>query len=154
MKSRYKSRFRVIDGSKVPAPSEHKIQVALMDYLKLALRPELEARAIPNGGRRHISVANKLKAEGVRAGSPDIFICLPGGKVAWLEMKAKNGSLEPEQKEFRDKVIALGHSYGVAKSVEQAIEYLTSIDALKPAYQRGDAFKKAAEIYTSMMGVE
>jgi hypothetical protein len=48
------------------ASPEHKIQVALMDYLALALRPELEARAVPNGEKRHISVASRLKAEGVK----------------------------------------------------------------------------------------
>lgn len=134
-------------------PSEHKIQVALMDYLALALRPELEARAVPNGEKRHIAVANRLKAEGVRRGTPDIFICLPDGKIAWLEMKKPGGSLSPEQKAFRTKVTALGHPYGVAKSIDEALEFLTSIDALKPAYQRGEAFREAAKIHTSMMGI-
>lgn len=147
-------RFRVIDASKPIPISEHKLQTALMDYLRFALRPELEARAIPNGGRRHISVANKLKAEGVKRGSPDIFICLPAGKIAWLEMKApKGGGLEPEQREFRDKVLALGHSWAMAKSIDEALEFLTSIDALKPAYQRGDAFRQAAELYPNLSGV-
>lgn len=134
-------------------PSEHKLQVALMDYLRFALRPELEVRAIPNGEKRHISVANRLKSEGVKRGSPDIFICLPAGKIAWLEMKAAKGSLSPEQKEFRDKVKNLDHHYAVAKTIDEALEYLTAIDALKPAYQRGDAFKEAQKIYTQLMGV-
>lgn len=139
---------------KAATPSEHRIQVALIDYLKLALRPELEARAVPNGEKRHIAVASRLKAEGVRRGTPDIFICLPSGKIAWLEMKAKGGSLSPEQKEFRDKVTALGHPYAVARTVEEAIEFLSGLDALKPAYRRGEAFREAAKIYTSMMGVQ
>jgi len=132
--------------------SEHKLQVALMDYLALALRPELEARAVPNGEKRHIRVASRLKAEGVRRGTPDIFICLPAGKVAWLEMKAAKGSLSDDQKAFREKVTALGHAYGVARSIDEALEFLTSIDALKPAYQRGEAFREAAKNHISMMG--
>lgn len=117
-------------------PSEHKLQVTLFDYLKIALRPELEARAVPNGEKRHISVASRLKAEGVRRGTPDIFICLPEGRIAWLEMKAAKGSLSPEQKAFRDKVLALGHFWAVAKTVDEALEHLTKWNALKPAYRK------------------
>ncbi len=135
-------------------PSEHHIQVALFDYLAFALRPELEVRAVPNGEKRHIRVASRLKAEGVRRGTPDIFVCLPAGKVAWLEMKAAKGSLSPEQKAFREKVEALGHYYGVAKTVTEAIEYLTRIDALKPAYRHIEAYQAASKIHTSMMGVQ
>lgn len=115
---------------------EHKMQVALFDYLALALRPELEARAVPNGEKRHISVASRLKDEGVRRGTPDIFVCLPEGRVGWLEMKAPKGSLQPEQRAFRDKVQALGHFWGMARSVDEALDHLTRWDALKPAYRR------------------
>jgi hypothetical protein len=130
--------------------SEHQIQVALIDYLALALRPELEARAVPNGEKRHIAVANRLKAEGVRRGTPDIFICLPGGKIAWLEMKKQGGTLSPEQKAFREKATALGHPYGVAKSVSEAIDFLAGIDALKPD---APTFEQASRIHVSMMGL-
>lgn len=139
---------------KKPTPSEHHLQVALFDYLALALRPELEARAIPNGEKRHIRVASRLKAEGVRRGTPDIFICLPDGKVAWLEMKAAKGSLSPEQKVFRDKVKALGHYWHVASTVTDALEFLTSVDALKPAFRHIDAYHQASKIHCSMMGVQ
>lgn len=116
-------------------PSEHKIQTALFDYLALAARPELEIRAIPNGEKRHIAVASRLKAEGVRRGTPDIFVCLPAGRVAWLEMKAEKGRLSEDQITFRDKVQALGHLWATASSVDEALEHLTAWDALKPAYR-------------------
>lgn len=132
---------------------EHKFQVALIDYLKIAGRPELHWFAVPNGGHRHIAEASRLKAEGVRSGTPDLCFMLPDGKVAWLEMKAAKGTLGPAQKEFRDIAHRLGHHWGVAKSIDEALEFLTSIDALKPAYQRGDAFREAAKIHISMMGV-
>ncbi len=139
---------------KLPPPSEHKIQTALCDYLAFAARPELHWFAIPNGEKRHISVASRLKSEGVRRGSPDLVFLLPGGRVGWLEMKAGKGSLSDAQKAFRDKALALGHAWAVAKSIDEALEFLTSIDALKPAYQRGDAFREAAKLHTSMMGVQ
>lgn len=138
---------------KLNQPSEHKLQVALIDYLALALRPELEVRAIPNGEKRHIRVASRLKDEGVRRGTPDIFICLPEGRIAWLEMKAHKGTLSPDQKAFRDKVLALGHHWGMARSIDEALEHLTKWDALKPAYQRGEAFREAARLHVSLMGI-
>ena len=55
--------------------SEHAHQVALFDWANLHLgrMPELAAMyAIPNGGARSKATAGKLKAEGVKAGVPDI----------------------------------------------------------------------------------
>lgn len=132
---------------------EHKFQVALIDYLKIAGRPELHWFAVPNGGYRAKTEAMRLKNEGVRSGTPDLCFMLPDGKVAWLEMKATKGTLGPAQKEFRDIAYRLGHHWGVAKTIDEALEFLTSIDALKPAYQCVDAYREAAKIHISMMGV-
>jgi len=129
-------------------PTEHKIQTALFDYLALAAKPELEIRAIPNGEKRHISVASRLKAEGVRRGTPDIFVCLPGGKIAWLEMKAAKGRLSEDQIAFRDRVLSLGHLWAMARSVDEAIEHLTDWGVMKPAYMRGKSFFKTDHLET------
>jgi hypothetical protein len=139
-------------GGKLPI-SEHKLQTALCDYLNIAARPELHWFAIPNGGHRHIRVAQVLKNEGAKRGSPDLVFLLPGGKVGWLEMKAQRGVLSDAQKTFRDKAQSLGHAWAVARTIDEALAFLTSIDALKPAYRRAEDFKKIAEIYTTMMGV-
>lgn len=125
-------------------PTEHKIQVALFDYLALAQRDNVEIRAIPNGEKRHISVASRLKAEGVRRGTPDIFVCLPGGRIAWLEMKAAKGRLSEDQIAFRDRVLALGHLWEMASSVDEALQHLTTWDALKPAYRTFKAHQQDA----------
>lgn len=117
-------------------PSEHKIQVALCDYLYIAKRPEIVFGAIPNGGRRHVSVGVKLKAEGVQRGTPDMFFCLPGGRVGWLELKNGKGSLQPEQKAFRDRVVALGHLWAMARSVDEALIHLSEWGVMKDAYRK------------------
>jgi hypothetical protein len=135
---------------KLSPPSEHKLQVALCDYLWLAARPELHWFAIPNGEKRHIRVAQRLKNEGVRRGTPDLCFLLPGGRVGWLEMKTKGGALSPDQKVFRDKATELGHAWAMAKTIDEALAFLTSIDALKPAYQRGEAFREAAKIHLTL----
>lgn len=116
-----------------PTPSEHKIQAALVELLQRAAKPEIVWAAIPNGGVRHIRVAQKLKNEGVRRGTPDMFFCLPQGRVAWLEMKAKKGSLSDDQKYFRDRVDRLGHLWAMARSVEEAALHLHSWGVLRTA---------------------
>jgi hypothetical protein len=134
-------------------PTEHKLQVALMDYLRIAGRRDLHWFAVPNGGHRHIAEASRLKAEGVRSGTPDLCFMLEGGKVAWLEMKTAKGTLGPAQKAFRDLAQRLGHQWGLARSVDEAIVLLTQWGVLRSAYQRGEAYQEAAKTHTSMMGV-
>jgi hypothetical protein len=134
------AKFRVVDGSKPVGPSEHKIQVQLMDYLVYAARPDIYYFAIPNQANRHIRNAVKMKAEGVRSGVADLCFMLPQGRVAWLEMKKPGGSLSPTQRQFREVCHSLGHQWGTAKSIEEALELLTQWDALKPAYRRSKDF--------------
>lgn len=128
--------------------SEHKIQVALMDYLAIAGRRDLHWFAIPNGGHRHIRQASKLKAEGVRRGTPDLCFMLPAGKVGWLEMKTVKGQLSPEQKRFRDIAQQLGHLWAMAKSVDDAIRVLTEWQVLRSAYRRTTSFFDTTHIET------
>ena len=83
--------------------SEHEEQAAFFDYLELESkrRPELAlCFAVPNGQLRDIRIAKKLKAEGVRAGVPDICVPIPRGQWhgMWIEMKrTKHGTVSPEQ---------------------------------------------------------
>jgi len=79
--------------------SEHQEQCALMRMCRLHERkyPGLELiHSIPNGGARHIAVAAKLRAEGVRAGVPDIFLPVPRGSAhgLYIELKRKGGRTE------------------------------------------------------------
>jgi hypothetical protein len=73
----------------------------------------------PNGGKRHIATAARLKKEGVRPGIPDIQIMLPN-RSAFLELKAKRGRLTDSQIAFRQKAQATGHWWEVANSFEDA----------------------------------
>ena len=88
--------------------------------------------AIPNGGKRGIKTASKLKLEGVLSGTPDIQILLPNGKTVFIEMKKqKGGKLSPEQIDFINKSQSLGHTVIVANGCNEAskkfIEFLKSL---------------------------
>lgn len=57
--------------------------------------------AVPNGGYRDPITASRLKATGVRAGVPDLFLAIPmnGHPGLWIEMKkAYGGALSKAQK--------------------------------------------------------
>ena len=111
--------------------SEHALQTAVCQYMDVALRPGLYYLAIPNGGLRDISTARKLKAEGVRAGVADLQILMEQGRVLWIELKIKGGSLSPAQKVFRDACLNLGHPWTMAKTVDEVKHFLMAHGAVR-----------------------
>lgn len=49
--------------------------------------------AIPNGGHRHKNTAKDLKAEGVKAGMPDLFLFIPRETYAGLFIEMKKPAM-------------------------------------------------------------
>ena len=76
--------------------------------------------AIPNGGKRNVITAVKLKAEGVRAGVADLFLAFTNEQYAglFIEMKVGKNKLTPAQMEFQNMVIANGYTYIVCHSLD------------------------------------
>jgi len=74
--------------------SEHLEQVDFVSWFRKCF-PDVLIFAIPNGGQRTRTTGAKLKAEGVVAGVPDLYI--PAWNL-WVEMKReKGGQLSPKQ---------------------------------------------------------
>ena len=69
---------------------EHLLQVACVNWFHLQYPKEL-IYAIPNGGQRNIITAKKLKAEGVTAGVPDLFVAAAYGGYNGMYIELKNG---------------------------------------------------------------
>lgn len=102
-------------------PSEHIEQVTFVNEFE-KLWPGVRIFAIPNGGFRHKATADKLKAEGVKAGIPDLFI--PAWNV-WIEMKRqKGGSVSKEQKDWHAYLRSVGHTVIIAKGWVDGINQL------------------------------
>jgi hypothetical protein len=79
--------------------------------------------AIPNGGKRDLITAKRLKEEGVIAGVPDLFLAVPhGGKAGlWLEMKdVLRGTASKAQKAMHVELEAQGYAVAVARGYEAA----------------------------------
>lgn len=98
-----------------PAPSEHDEQAALFEWAEWMREryPALRRLyAIPNGGKRDIVTAARLKAEGVKAGVPDICLPMPSGgySALYIELKrSKGGRASDEQREWIDALNRLGN---------------------------------------------
>lgn len=74
------------------ADSEHDLQVTCVKWFRYNYRAYTQLLfAIPNGGWRNTTTAAKLKAEGVIAGVPDLFLAVPNGKYHGLFIEMKNG---------------------------------------------------------------
>ena len=98
-------------------PSEHKEQVGFVNWFE-AQFPRVRIFAIPNGGHRAVSVGKQLKAEGVRAGVPDLFI--PEWHL-WVEMKrVKGGRLSGEQKDWIAYLESIGYTVVVGLGAKDA----------------------------------
>lgn len=107
-----------IKGNKVP--TEHEEQRYFVSLFKKEFKG-VRLFAIPNGGKRSITEATRLKMEGVSAGVPDIFI---PEWLLWIEMKRqKGGSVDPKQKDWHEYLESIKHSVIVAKGWQEAIEY-------------------------------
>jgi hypothetical protein len=115
--------------------SEHQQQVQIMKWLALQHpKAYLHTFAVPNGGQRHIRVAAKLKAEGVKAGVPDFMIALPMGGYhgLFIEYKAEKGRPTKTQLEWLARLGKAGYRAalckGFAAAQEEINEYLATGD--------------------------
>lgn len=84
--------------------------------------------AVPNGGHRDKVTGARMKAEGARAGVPDIFVAVPskGKHGLFIEMKVKGGRLSDKQEVWRDRLKQQGYGFVVCYSVDEAIGVLDS----------------------------
>lgn len=116
------------------AQPEREIQVKLVKELRKHC--PYPFFAVPNGGKRDIRVATKLKAEGVQPGVTDLVFVLPGGRFAGLELKAGKNGLTPHQVEFRQRVQAQQGWWGIAHSFDEAYGILAAWGCLPSEAKR------------------
>jgi hypothetical protein len=80
-----------------PPVAEHVVQEGIVDLLRVAAHPRLIWYHVPNGEERSERVGAKLKRMGLVRGVADLALVLPGGRAAFLEVKARGGRQSPEQ---------------------------------------------------------
>ena len=104
---------------------EHEVQKAICKYLDIR---KVCYWAVPNGGNRNKREAGRLKAEGVKAGVPDLTIVYDGLyyglEVKKPATKTPKGYLSKQQKDMIKKIEASGGSVKVVYSVADVILWL------------------------------
>lgn len=106
--------------------SESHEQIGFINWFRGRF-PSVRIFHIPNGGYRTISVAKKLKDEGVCAGVPDLFV--PHWRL-WIEMKrTKGGRLSEDQKDWIEYLKGSGYTvivgYGATDTSRKVMEWLS-----------------------------
>lgn len=107
---------------------EHQIQSEAFKTIRLLGKNDpfyATIHAIPNGGKRSIGTAVKLKAEGVLSGVPDIFV--PAARL-YIEVKAPGGKLTVDQAKFL--ISATESNYGIAVCFS-SVEILDTINSYR-----------------------
>jgi hypothetical protein len=125
---------RPVDGKPV-GPTEHQEQATVVSWWALQHQvyelPVIALYAAPNGGARDVITGARLKAEGVRRGTPDL--CLAAARGAhhglYIEMKAQHGGRESdEQRAFQLYLTTAGYRcefcYGADAAIALIKEYL------------------------------
>ena len=129
-------RCHVVRRNRHGMTSEHAEQVRLFNIAAIwasqGIYPELELlHAVPMGGLRHKGVARKLKAEGAKAGVPDI--CLPVARDMfhglYIEMKVGRNKPTEHQQWWINKLREQGYrvevAYGCQAALDVLVDYLT-----------------------------
>lgn len=114
--------FHIDPASVADAGDELSIQVALRKALKLTTGVRFVA--IPNGAQRTAWSAMKAKQEGLASGFPDAIVLGPERLIAFLEIKARTGSLSEQQHIWLNYLTAAGFNCGVYRSVATALDAL------------------------------
>lgn len=108
------------------ARPEEILHRAVAGFLRLALMgSECIWYHCPNGEIRSKATAGKLKAMGVRAGTPDLCFILPGGHAGFIELKA-DGGLSPAQRAFRDDCERIGAKWALCRSLDDVAATLNN----------------------------
>lgn len=99
---------------------EQALQIAVANFLRLALRAPTAWTAFPAGGGGKIRGA-LLKVMGLKAGWPDVLVLHPMGLntlVVGIELKAKKGRLSEAQIETCEALWAANARYIECRSLE------------------------------------
>ena len=120
---------KVIQPEDIAGKSEGSQQKALMVWAALNTNNYPQLRYIfhvPNGGTRNVREAVELKAQGVKAGVPDLFLPAPIGLFAgaFIEMKVKPNLPTPEQTIWVGELRRLGYYVKVCYSWQEARDVL------------------------------
>jgi hypothetical protein len=101
--------------------TEEQFHRSVAAYLTAVLKPPTFFSTFPSGGGGRVR-GGKLKAMGLKAGMPDIFIWYVseyGPRTLALELKSKTGKLPKEQKEVHRALENIWVEVEVVRTLEE-----------------------------------
>lgn len=113
-------------STRMECPEEEVEQTCLFRWAAYSLgaHPELKLlHAIRNGGKRSKSEAARMKAAGVKAGVPDMFLPVArgGSHGLYIELKRiKGGRVSAEQLAWMEELTREGYTCAVCHGWEEA----------------------------------
>ena len=121
-----------------PSASESDEQQSLLRWATLFTPryPDLQwLAAIPNGGHRHKATAGRMKAEGVKAGYPDLLLDVARGGYFGLRIELKrqrksDSRTSPRQVQWHDRLRGQGYRVEVCLGWEAARDVIVAYLAL------------------------
>ena len=108
---------------------EQLLQIAVADYLRLALRSPTIWTAFPAGGGGRVRGAF-LKAMGLQAGWPDILVIDVlrfDTRVFGIELKSAKGRSSPAQEATWKAFVGVGAFYDICRSVDEVETFLRDL---------------------------
>ncbi len=115
------------DDSSEHAEQAHAIHWWRYNHMKYGL-PMFALYAVPNSAERGNWLANRMKAEGLRAGIPDLVLAKPMGRYAglYVEMKYGDNTTSAEQDEVMFYLRSVNYRCEVCYTGEAAIQTIRS----------------------------
>jgi hypothetical protein len=110
---------------------EDAVQARVIATLDKSAAPNVYYFHPANGGFRSMRTAVRLKAQGVKPGTPDLILII-AGRMHALELKReRGGTVSAVQKQARLDIIAAGGVHAVARGYDEAIATLTAWGAIR-----------------------
>jgi len=126
-------RFRMKGFNKTGVPSEEWEHIAVVAYLR-ARYPEALYTISPSGNKLSRTEAERFKAMGYTAGTPDLMLFEPrkGFHGLFIEMKARSGARVSEAQEaFITRLRERGYAVAVAFGADEAKKTIDAYMAKK-----------------------
>ncbi len=112
---------------------EDDLQASFVEWFNLKL-PQYLLYAIPNGGKRFLREAVRLKRQGVLAGVPDLFLAeqRKGFGGLYLELKVGRNGLSQEQVRIHAYLRVRGYKVDVCRSFEECVKSVCEYLGVRP----------------------
>jgi hypothetical protein len=128
----------------VSAPKEIVLHFGVAKLLREHCLQEWRWFHVPNGEKRDMRTATKLKQMGVQRGVADFILFSPfdNRQIHFLELKRLGEGLNEDQEDWREWALSHGAKYEVAWTMEQVLLAFERWGCLrvefmaKPGYQR------------------